>query len=832
MLRGTGLLALVSGRPKSCPKEARRKPAMIRPPNPAGLARAGALGLTLSASTSALAQQGEAAPDILVVATSPVSATVSGTGVERAKIPGTVHSLTAQEIAADRSSSAVETLGRKIPGVHLTDVQGNEFAQDLRFRGFAASPLQGTPQGLAVYQNGIRINEAFGDTVNWDLILPSAIRGIDVFGSNPVFGLNALGGAVNVEMKNGFNYQGLEAQLTGGSYGRIATALQYGTAQGPWGLYLAGDRVRDAGWRFDSPTRVARFYGDLGYKVPGAEMHLALSRASNTLNVIGPTPVELIRIDRRAIYTSPQVTDNDAASAALSGKFDLSSTWSLQTNAYLRQFDQKRTDGNVADLEACSRASSFGGRICLEDDAFGTPPGGKTQAFRNQFAVVGPTGATIPFVAGAPYGTVDRVLSSSTTVGGSVQATNAGEVLGRSNTLILGTSFEHGSTSLQSSSELGFIYPNLLVAPKASIPGTGIAPIQTLGRLGYAPVDLGATNTYFGAYVSDTLDLTDWAALSLGGRFNFARIETLDQTGAAPELTGKHDFTRFNPFAGLTIKLAPTLSLYGGYSEANRAPTPLELSCADKDRPCLLQNSLVADPPLKQVVSHTYEAGLRGTSLLAPDLKLTWKLGGFRTDSENDILAIASALQGRGYYANVPGTRRQGIEANAGLQADRWSLYASYTRVDATFRFAGTLASPNNPAANADGDILVRPGNRIPLIPRDQLKAGFDYRLTPEWKVGADVVAFSSQFYAGDEGNQNRRLPSYWVVNLHTSYQVGEHVQLFADVKNLFNRRYATYGAFYEVAGTKDAIGVPLTDPRMVTLAQPLSLYGGVKITW
>jgi len=204
----------------------------------------------------------------------------------------------------------------------------------------------------------------------------------------------------------------------------------------------------------------------------------------------------------------------------------------------------------------------------------------------------------------------------------------------------------------------------------------------------------------------------------------------------------------------------------------------------------------------------------------------------FRADSDNDILALASTLQGRGYYANVPATRRQGIEANAALQAGGWSVYASYTLVDATFRFTDMLASPNNPAADLNGNILVSSGDRIPLVPRHQIKAGFDYKLTPEWKLVADLVGFSSQFYAGDEGNQNRRLPAYWVANLHTSYQLSEHIQIFADLKNVFNRKYATYGSYYDVSGAQTATSLLFSDPRTVTLAQPFSAYGGVKITW
>jgi iron complex outermembrane receptor protein len=771
-----------------------------------------------------------ALPDLDVVATAPVAG--SGTGINRAKIPGTVETMSAEDIARGHSSSVVDLLGQRIPGASLNDVQGNELTQDLRYRGFAASPLQGTPQGLAVYQNGARINEAFGDTLNWDLVLPIAIRNIDVFTNNPIFGLNAIGGAVNIEMKNGFTYQGFEGTVRGGSYGRVGGVTQYGMQSGPWAVYIAGDIVRDGGWRYQSDSRVGRIYADLGYRGPASELHLVVSGAMDDLGVIGPTPIQLTSLNPRAIFTWPQTTKNEVGSIAANGTFNLSDTWTLQTNLYARRFYQRHLDGNVGDFETCSARSSFSGQICLQDDAIPTPAGGKTTAFRNQFVILGPNGASFPFIAGTPYGTVDYTTTRTTTLGGSAQLTNTDQLFGHGNTFLVGASIDYSNLAFSSSTTLGYLFPDLFVGPNAGVPGTGIGPIRTFGNVGFAPVNVAGRISYLGLYVSDIFDLTERLALSVGGRLNVARIETDDTSGTAPELNGSHSYTRFNPFAGLTFAVTPEVSLYVGYSEANRTPTPLELSCSDPLRPCLLANSLVADPSLKQVVAHTYEAGARGTSRLASDGKLTWKFGLFRTDSDDDIIALASAIQGRGYFANVPGTRRQGIEAAVQYQSASWLLYANYTLVDATFQFTGLLASPNNPSADANGNILVRSGNRIPLVPLHQFKAGASYFFTPKWELGADIIVYSNQFYAGDEANQNKQLPAYWATNVHSSYQFTEHLQVFADIRNLFNRRYAIYGTYSQPNSVANAIPVALNDPRTVTLAQPLSIYGGIKMSW
>ena len=192
-----------------------------------------------------------ALPAYQVIATTPVT----GIGFDRNKVPAMAQTVTAEDFSRVYSPNVLDTLQQRIPGVITTDVQGNGFFQDLRYRGFAASPLQGTPQGLAVYMQGVRINEAFGDTVNWDLIPTVAIGRADIWTNNPAFGLNALGGAVSLQMKDGFNYNGFEFDASGGSYGRVGGSMQYGVRSGEWALYLAAEGFKDDGWRYQSPSR-------------------------------------------------------------------------------------------------------------------------------------------------------------------------------------------------------------------------------------------------------------------------------------------------------------------------------------------------------------------------------------------------------------------------------------------------------------------------------------------------------------------------------------------------------------------------------------------------
>ncbi|WP_238179569.1 TonB-dependent receptor domain-containing protein, partial [Methylobacterium oxalidis] len=411
------------------------------------------------------------------------------------------------------------------------------------------------------------------------------------------------------------------------------------------------------------------------------------------------------------------------------------------------------------------------------------------------------------------------------------------QALGLSNSFVVGGSIDVADYSFKSSSTLGVINPNLRVTTDpnnpfyGNIPGLGTDFLRTAGALGIAPSSVLGSNLYMGLYTTDTVDLTDALSLTAGARLNFARITSQDLTGFSPDVTGTHYYSKINPLAGLTYRFTPNLSLYGSYSESNRAPTPLELACANPDRPCLLPNSVVADPPLKQVTAQTYEVGFRGA---LPDFYdgglVNWKVGAFRTDLANDILQLATpGNAARGYFVNVPATQRQGVEVGAEYVSDWLSVYANYALIDATFQFTGTLTSPNNPLAD-DGAIFVRPGNTVPLVPAHQFKVGFDVEVLPRWRVGMALQAYSSSYFRGDESNINPKLPAYYVLSLNTSYRVNPNLELFGYVTNLTNNRYATFGTFAErgpVAGN-----FVINDPRTTTLAQPLSIYGGVRYTF
>lgn len=778
----------------------------------------------LAASAAARAEDAPQVSEVVVVAPTPLE----GRGVDPQKLPAVVETLGADDFRRSGSLSATDALEQQVAGVQLSDAQGNGFTKDFDFRGFEASPLAGTPQGIAVYMGGVRLNEAFGDTVNWDLIPQVAISRANLFTSNPAFGLNALGGAVTLKMKTGFGFEGEAATIEGGAFGRIDGSLEYGAAAGPFALYVAADGGHDDGWRLHSPSDIARVYGDLGWKDGASELHLVVAAAANRVGVVGPTPVDLLAQDRKAVFTFPQTTRNGFALAALNGSHELSANWSLQGDVYLRKFNQHHLDGNDGGFAECGDA--LVGLLCVDSGGF---PAGLRPA--GDFQVLDAAGAPIPCPGGTscdqvPYGTLDRTRTDTLGWGGSLQASSDGKLFGHGNVFAAGASADFARVRFSAASELSLVHPDLSVSPDATLPGEG-QTIQTVGNIAYSPVELRATTAYLGLYATDTFDLTERLSLTLSGRYNHARLKMRDLTGDAPDLNGAHAFDRFNPAAGLAYRLADGVSLYGGYAEANRAPTPLELACSDPLDPCLIEGALVSDPPLKQVVARTWEAGLRGERGLT-DGGLKWRLGVFRSDNNDDVVALASAIQGRGSFANVPKTRREGVEAEANFALGRWSGYAGYSYLKASYQFTGQLPSPNSPFADANGNVRVTPGDGIGGIPALRLKLGADFAVTPKVAVGADALAIGSQYLQGDEANQDSRLAAYWVANLHASWKVTPNLELFGRVDNLFDRRYATFGTYFETDALATLSPSPLPDhasPMSVTPAPPRSYLVGVR---
>jgi iron complex outermembrane recepter protein len=772
-----------------------------------------AWGLALRSAAAQTPIASENLPQIIVIGTSPLP----GTGIDPDKLPASVQSLSAADIAREGSPDLVGSILDQTGSVNTNANLDDPFQPDLLFRGFEASPVLGTPQGIAVYQSGVRINEPFGDTVNWDLVPDIAIDRIDILSANPVYGLNALGGAAVVTMKNGFGYHGFDSELEGGSFGETSGNFEYGKSAGNFAAYLAGRVFNDQGWRQFSPDNVQQLYADLAARGERAKLDVSFTGADNTLSGEGAVPEQELAFDRAFDFTTPQVNRNELEFVIINGSYDASDTLSFQGNAYRREFHQSVVNGNTTSYTACMPANGF---MCEPD---GMTP------------LMSLSGAAIPDLSDGgtvPIGELDRETIHTIGTGGALQTTYTRALFDRPNNLVFGGSIDHAATDFQSSAELGTIDSALQVGTSGLF-----AAIPENSAFVATPVSLTASNTYYGVYVSDTLDLSDALSVTASGRLNLAQIDLSDHNGS--ELSGDSSYDRFNPAIGAAYKLAANLTAYAGYSEGNRVPTPSEIECSNPLQSCLLPSSLSADPPkLKQVVSSSSEAGLRGNftlSSFAPG-KFTWHGGLYRTDLSNDIYGVATSISA-GFFENIGSTRRQGVEAGLAYDDKSWSVYGAYSLVDATFQSPLTIPSPNNPFADMNGNIHVVPGDRLPGIPEHQLKVGVDYHLTPDWVVGGVLTFFSDQYLRGDESNQNPTLPAYFVVNLHTSYKVTEHFELFARVENALDAHYSTFGQYGDPTGI-GAPGIPPgavtngpgVDNRFVSPAPPVAIYGGVRV--
>ena len=737
--------------------------------------------------------------------------------VDQDKIPSNVQTVGASAFEYSKTPDLLQSMDRALPGVALSSQTGNEFQADFNYRGYVASPVIGTRQGLAVYQNGVRINEVFGDIVNWDFIPQNAINQLALVPSNPVYGLNATGGALAFQMKNGYTYNGVEGEVSGGSYGRAVASVQAGGEVGNLSGYFTADAINDAGWRDDSPSTLRRVYADLGARGDQTEFHLTFTGADNTFGAAAATPIQMLNQDWSSTYTIPQTTHNQLAFLTASATWEPSDTWTYQAIAYYRHFQQAHVDGNGTN--ASNVPKSMGG-IC---------PDPTKLCFPNLDGTVSnlttTTGQTVPNSGALSFpnvlGEIDRTWTTTNSFGGSVQAASSEKLFGHENNFTVGLSVDHGLVQFSTTSELGTVNANQF----PTVQGVGLFIDQPSGDA--APVGLGATTLYTGFYATDTFDVTPRLSVTAGARYNVAQVNLNDELGNDPALNGNNTDTHFNPMIGATYKLTPNLTLYGDYAVANRVPTPLELACSDPRRPCLIDNALVSDPPLQQVVTYTYEVGLRGQFDIAKG-QLNWSVGAYHALNTNDILPVSSPIPGHEFFQNAGDTLRKGIEANLTYKQDRWNVYANYTYVDATFLNDLTLQSPFNPFTDANGNIFVVPGDHLTGIPNFRFKLGGEYQLTAPWKFGADLNVIGSQWLVGDEFNQNPKLPAYWVVNLHSSYKISDNVEAFGLVRNLFNQHYAVSGTFFE---TDSFPYLNLTDPRTFVPGIPFAAYVGMRGT-
>jgi outer membrane receptor protein involved in Fe transport len=703
------------------------------------------------------------------------------------------------DIRASGQPDVFGALTRSVPGVSLQEAQDNPFQPNLVYRGFTASPLQGQAQGLAVYLDGARFNQPFGDTVQFDLLPEAAIERLNLLHASPVYGLNALGGAVTVETRTGRSAPGVSGSASLGSYGASELTGEAGGSSGPWSAYLALQHIHDDGWRRFSPSTLTNGFADLGWDGEKGGVHLKLIGADTDLTGNGSAPVELLRADYRAVFTWPDNTRNRYGRASLHPWLALGAHTRLEASLYWQHLRQSTLNGDAADVAACDGDS---GLLCLEGADDSEAPLRDT------------SGAMVPdSLAGDPYGVLNRSRTSTTAGGVLGQMVDRRPLGGGENVFVVGASYDGSRTRFTSNTELG-----ALIADRGV---DGLGPIIDQPDGAITPVSLRARTGYTGLFVSDRLPLTHSLTAELGLRWNDEAIHLRDRIGTA--LDGDHHFRRLDPGIEFDWQLSNKAAIHAGYSEASRAPTPAELSCADATAPCSLTNFFVGDPPLKQVVAHSFDFGGQGS--FGP---FQWLIAAWRTTSDDDIQFVSAEVRGRAFFRNVGRTRRQGLEATLGYRKGALLVRAGYAFTDATFRTPFVLNSPDNPSADDSGQIQVLVGDRLPGVPRHRALLSADYR-RPRWSLGADLQAASGQYLFGDEANLERRTHAYVVANLRASVKIAGPLHLFGEVTNVFDRHYATYGTFSETDQIYLQEAPGASDPRSLSPGAPRRWLVGLR---
>ncbi|MEY3880795.1 MAG: hypothetical protein RIQ94_1591 [Pseudomonadota bacterium] len=727
---------------------------------------------------------------------------LEGAGVAVSKIAANIQTVSSKQLEDTQSFSLAEYINRYLGSVSINEAQNNPLQPDIYYRGFVASPLLGLPQGLSTYVNGVRFNEPFGDTVNWDLIPEGAIDSMVLFpGSNPVYGLNTLGGAISIKTKTGFSAPKHEFEAYGGSWDRQSEELSSGWNNGTWGYFLDLHHFAEQGWRAFSPTKADQAFGTLSWRGDKGSLDLTLGGNDNKMNGNGAAPIQLQQQDRSAVFTHPDQTTNRMFFSELAGSYDVANNIEVSGNAYFRQNRISTFNGDNSDYEACEDDPAL---LCDSD--------GSVVEDTNLKEVT-----ANPAVEGATNNTSQTNMRAR---GGTLQSVFSHDLFNHENNLTVGSSYDYAATHFSSDTELGSLTGN------RGTTQSGIYVDESRVRL--------HTNTStFGLYLTDSFSITKDLTATIAGRYNYIHINMEDMyINDVKNLNGSHTFDRLNPSAGLTYQIRDNLGVYGSYSESSRVPSPMELSCADPMAPCKLPNSFVADPPLEQVVAKTWEGGFRGDldELLGKG-GLNWNLGFFHTMNNNDIIFTRSGgIASQGYFSNVGQTRRYGIESGSTInypevfsRIDDWHFSTNYTYLNAQFMDGFDVQNP----LDENQTVAVSSGDRIPGIPKNIYKAALSVDLWKKISLGFDGLYSGDRYFRGDEANNNPQLSGYWVFNSTAEYKVTKNFSVFGKLNNVFDTNYNSFGVY----GNASEVLPGYNDGRFVSPGAPRAGWIGIRLT-
>ena len=518
--------------------------------------------------------------------------------------------------------------------------------------------------------------------------------------------------------------------------------------------------------------------------------------------------------DYGSVYTKPDTTNNRSTFVNLTTRHSMTSRAAFSGNAYYRNIKTDTLNGDINEdsLDQAIYQPTAAERAALAAAGYTGVPASGADATNTPFPFWRCLGNVLlnDEPAEKCNGLINRTHTLQDNAGASGQITRR-DAFGRGNNqFTVGGAYDWSSVRFGQSTELGYLNPDRSVTGVDAFGDGGVTGGEVDGEPYDTRVDLDGSIRTWSLYAADTLTIGDAWHVTVSGRYNQTSIrnrDRIDPGGGPGSLDGDHAFRRFNPAAGVTFSPSRTLNFYLGYSEGSRAATSIELGCADPDEPCKLPNAMAGDPPLDQVVTRTWDGGVRGQYRA-----VSWNAGAFRAANHDDILFVTSEQTGFGYFKNFGETRRQGLELAASSRLGRVTVGAGYAYVNATFESEETVNGESNSTNDAaengerglEGTIEIQPGDRMPFIPAHTLKAYADVAVTTALSVDLNVIAASSSYARGNENNRHEPdgvyylgpgdAPGYAIVNLGAAYKVSRWLRIIAQINNLFDRHYYTAG--------------------------------------
>jgi outer membrane receptor protein involved in Fe transport len=595
-------------------------------------------------------------------------------GISQDIVPGSIQVIKPQDVQDQSGVSLADYLNNNTQGISFNEVGGNPWQPEIFFRGYSAGSITGNPQGLSIFVDGVRENQPFSDVVLWDTIPTWALAGTQVVaGSNPIYGLNTLGGAIAMQTKNGKLFNQGRIEGTVGSWDRTAGLIEYGGIIDGTNVdyYFGYKHSSEHGWRDHTPSHLNQAFGKIGNDFENGRIELSYTGASNNLIGNGLAPEYLLGSDNEGVNTVPDLTENRYHKLNLALTQYISETAMFSANAYYRSSNRYTLNGD-AEIE-------------WDADNLQDVNGNATDAIRGGRYIVGYSAYQIDDVEGETRTTKTK----QDAYGLSAQLTLTDNLFGYQNHFVTGLNLE---TSLVSFVQNEYEGSNIL-AGRVIHAKSGDFENNT---------DLQGRSDTFGLYAVDTLSLNDKWHVTGGLRYNYTEIDNkdrrADQSGGS--LTEKQSWSRINPTIGLTFKPSERYSTYVSYSESNRAPTSIELGCSNPEIACSLPTQMADDPPLDDVVSKTYEVGARGNF----SKEFNWNAAIYHAMNHDDLMFInTNAQNGLGYFDNVGRTRRDGLDFGFGGESlfgikntEKFSWSASYGYVNATYDSDLELTSDAN----------------------------------------------------------------------------------------------------------------------------------------